>query len=157
VAEERFREDLYYRLNVILITLPPLRDRREDLPLLVEHFLDQLSVEMNRRIEGVSAEGMQLLMAHDWPGNVRELRNVLERAAVVATGTILEPRDLGLAVSPPAADAALGSLEEVERRHIADVLRRTSGNVSQAARILDIDRATLYNKMKKYQFRRTDE
>jgi DNA-binding NtrC family response regulator len=105
----------------------------------------------------VSAEGMQLLMAHDWPGNVRELRNVLERAAVVATGNILEARDLGLAVSAPSADAALGSLEEVERRHIADVLRRTSGNVSQAARILDIDRATLYNKMKKYQFRRPDE
>jgi DNA-binding NtrC family response regulator len=157
VAEERFREDLYYRLNVIMITLPPLRERREDLLLLVEHFLDQLSVEMNRRIEGVSAEGMQLLMAHNWPGNVRELRNVLERAAVVATGNILEAHDLGLAASLPAADTPPGSLEEVERRHIADVLRRTSGNVSQAARILDIDRATLYNKMKKYQFRRTDE
>ncbi len=157
VAEERFREDLYYRLNVIPITLPPLRQRREDLPLLVEHFLDQLSVEMNRRIEGISVEGMRLLMAHDWPGNVRELRNVLERAAVVASGSILEPRDLGLVVPAPGGDTAPGSLEAVERRHIADVLRRTSGNVSQAARILEIDRATLYHKMKKYQFRRTDE
>jgi two-component system, NtrC family, response regulator AtoC len=162
VAEERFREDLFYRLNVIPITLPPLRERREDLPLLVEHFLDQLSVEMNRRIDGVSADAMRVLMAHEWPGNVRELRNVLERAAVVTTGSTIEPGDLGqlglaagstTAVSAPASAA---SLEDVERRHIGEVLRMTSGNVSQAARVLGIDRATLYHKMKKYQFSRDE-
>jgi DNA-binding NtrC family response regulator len=90
---------------------------------------------------------------------VRELRNVLERAAVVASGHVLEPGDLGLISTPLGAEpaAALGSLEEMERRHIGDVLRRTGGNVSQAARILDIDRATLYHKMKKYQFRKDDD
>jgi DNA-binding NtrC family response regulator len=156
VAEERFREDLYYRLNVIAITLPPLRERREDLPLLVEHFLEQLSVEMNRRIDGLSADAMRLLMEHAWPGNVRELRNVLERAVVVASGHVLEPGDLGLIAAPLAAApaVALGSLEDVERRHIGEVLRSTSGNVSQAARILEIDRATLYHKIKKYQLRK---
>jgi DNA-binding NtrC family response regulator len=161
VAENQFREDLFYRLNVIAITVPPLRQRREDLPLLVEHFLDQLGVEMSRRLEAVSAEAMRALMAHDWPGNVRELRNVLERAAVVASGSILEARDLGLSPVPAAAPAADGSgpasLDEMERRHIADVLRRTAGNVSQAARMLEIDRATLYHKIKKYDLRRTDD
>jgi DNA-binding NtrC family response regulator len=159
VAEQRFREDLYYRLHVIPITLPPLRQRREDLPLLVEHFLDQLGVEMNRRLESLSADAMRALMAYDWPGNLRELRNVLERAAVVAEGPVLEARDLGLtsaAASAADSDQAV-SLEEVERRHIADVLRRTGGNVSQAARILEIDRATLYHKIRKYDLRRGDE
>jgi transcriptional regulator with PAS, ATPase and Fis domain len=158
VAEERFREDLYYRLDVIAITLPPLRERREDLPLLVEHFLEQLSIEMNRRIDGLSADAMRLLMEHTWPGNVRELRNVLERAAVVASGHVLEPGDLGLIAVPLVAEPApaLGSLEEMERRHIGEVLRSTGGNVSHAARILDIDRATLYHKMKKYQLRKDD-
>jgi DNA-binding NtrC family response regulator len=159
VREGRFREDLYYRLNVIPITLPPLRERREDLPLLVEHILEQLGIEMGRRIDGLSAEGMRLLLAHHWPGNVRELRNVLERAAVVAPGHLIEGADLGLVV-PPApgdGDGALVSLEEVERRHVTEVLRRTAGNVSQAARILDIDRVTLYHKMKKYGLKREDE
>jgi transcriptional regulator with PAS, ATPase and Fis domain len=158
VAEERFREDLFYRLNVIAITLPPLRERREDLPLLVEHFLEQLGIEMNRRIDGLSADALRLLMEHTRPGNVRELRNVLERAVVVASGHILEPGDLGLIAAPIASEpaATLGSLEDVERRHIGDVLRSTGGNVSQAARILDIDRATLYHKMKKYQLRKDD-
>jgi two-component system, NtrC family, response regulator AtoC len=162
VAEGRFREELYYRLNVIPITLPPLRERREDIPLLVDHFLERLTVEMNRRIDGVSAEAMRVLMAYAWPGNVRELRNVLERAVVVATGTTLRPADLGLAPATsdhPDGDNGneLASLEEVERRHIAEVLRRTGSNVSQAARILGIDRVTLYNKIRKYQLRKDDE
>ena len=89
-AEGRFREDLFYRLNVVPIVLPPLRDRREDIPLLVEQLLEQLGAEQNRRIEGVSAEAMASLVSHDWPGNIRELRNVLERAIVVATGAVLQ-------------------------------------------------------------------
>jgi two-component system, NtrC family, response regulator AtoC len=160
VAEGRFREDLYYRLNVIPVTLLPLRDRREDIPLLVDHILEQLAVEMAKPVAGVSAEAMGVLMTHAWPGNVRELRNVLERAVVVAAGNILRPADLGLgggAAREAETDDASLSLEDVERRHIADVIRRTSGNVTHAARLLGIDRVTLYSKIKKYQLRRNGE
>ena len=157
--EGKFREDLYYRLNVIPIIVPPLRQRREDVPLLVEHFTELLAVEMKKRIDGVSPEAMTALMAHDWPGNVRELRNVLERGAVVATGPVIQLADLGL---PSKAEAAprpgtLASLEEVEKRHVAAVLAHTGGNVSQSARILGIDRVTLYNKMRRYGIRRDGE
>jgi two-component system, NtrC family, response regulator AtoC len=152
-----FREDLFYRLNVIPIRLPPLRERREDIPVLVDHFLERLGVEMNRQIDAVSTEGMSLLMAHDWPGNVRELRNVLERGIVVATSSVVQAADLGLSPSGPRGTGESGglvSLEEIERRHIAGVLQETGGNISHAARVLGIDRATLYNKMRKFQLRR---
>ncbi len=156
----RFREDLYYRLNVIPIRIPALRERREDIPLLVDHFLERLGAEMARRVEGVSADAMGVLMAHDWPGNVRELRNVLERGIVVAQGNVIQAADLGLTpgtVAPPLLDNGASSLEEVERRHICAVLHQSGGNVSHAARILGIERATLYNTMKKYQVRKTGE
>jgi two-component system, NtrC family, response regulator AtoC len=158
VEEGRFREDLFYRLNVIPIVVPPLRERKEDLPLLVEHFLEQLGAEMKRQVEAVSPEGMAILMSHDWPGNVRELRNILERGIVVAPGPVLQPLDLGLIQTAGGYDlkAEPASLEEVERRHVADVLHHTAGNVTQAARILDIDRVTLYNKIRKYGLRKVD-
>ncbi|HEU4382898.1 MAG TPA: sigma-54 dependent transcriptional regulator [Anaeromyxobacteraceae bacterium] len=159
VAEGTFREDLFYRLNVIPIVLPPLRERREDIPLLVSHFLERLSTEVKKDLSGVSAEAMAVIMAHEWPGNVRELRNVLERGAVVATGNVIQAADLGLSrPGAPAAPEAVApvSLEEVEKRHIAEVLQHTGGNVSQAARILGIDRVTLYNKMRKFQLRREE-
>ncbi len=154
-----FREDLFYRLNVIPILLPPLRERREDIPLLVDHFLEHLGVEMNRKVDGVSTEAMTLLMKHDWPGNVRELRNILERGMVVATGSMLLPDDLGLLPATRVSDTmdTGASLEEVERRHVAAVLHQTGGNVTQAARILGIDRVTLYNKIRKYNLRRADD
>jgi DNA-binding NtrC family response regulator len=158
-AEGKFREDLFYRLNVIPVLIPPLRQRREDVPLLVESFVERLAVEMKRRLDGVSPDAMSALMAHDWPGNVRELRNVLERGAVVATGPVIQLVDLGLparAEAPPRA-GTLASLEEVEKRHVAAVLAHTGGNVSQSARILGIDRVTLYNKMRKYGIRRDGE
>ncbi|MEK6629880.1 MAG: sigma-54 dependent transcriptional regulator, partial [Acidobacteriota bacterium] len=159
VDEGQFRDDLFYRLNVIPILLPPLRDRREDIPLLVEHFLEHLNVETSRHIDGISSEALALLMRHDWPGNVRELRNVLERGMVVAQGSLIMPEDLGLMPSqrqPNAFDMGL-TLDEVEHRHVAAVLRHAGGNVTQAARLLDIDRVTLYNKIKKYGLRRTEE
>ena len=110
----------------------------------------------------VSPEAMGALLAHDWPGNVRELRNVLERGAVVAQGDLIKPADLGLAPAPARAPGANApgepaSLEDVEKRHISDVLSHTAGNVSQAARLLGIDRVTLYNKIRKYQLRRDGE
>ncbi|ABC81779.1 sigma-54-dependent transcriptional regulator [Anaeromyxobacter dehalogenans] len=159
VGEGKFREDLFYRLNVIPILIPPLRDRREDIPLLVESFVERLSVEMKKRLDGVSSEAMSALMAHDWPGNVRELRNILERGAVVCTGPVIQLPDLGLPGKPDAAPrpGTLASLEEVERRHVSAVLAHTGGNVSQSARILGIDRVTLYNKMRKWGLRRDGE
>ena len=158
-AEGQFREDLYYRLNVIPILLPPLRDRREDIPLLIEHFLEHLSVETDRQIEGVSADALASLMRYDWPGNVRELRNVLERGMVVAKDKLIQPDDLGLAaagIRPEASDPTL-TLDEVERRHITAVLQHMGGNVTQAARTLAIDRVTLYNKIRKYGLRRDED
>jgi DNA-binding NtrC family response regulator len=158
-ADGSFREDLYYRLNVIPITLPPLRDRREDIPLLVDHFLERLSVETSGRVDTVSAEALALLMRHDWPGNVRELRNVLERGMVIAKGTVIQVEDLGLiatGVQPEPFDVSL-TLDEVERRHITAVLHQAGGNVTHAARTLAIDRVTLYNKIRKYGLRRTED
>ena len=154
VVDGRFRDDLFYRLNVIPITLPPLRDRREDIPPLVDHFLERMSAEFGRRVEGVSRDGMAMLMSYPFPGNVRELRNLLERAVVCAAGPILQAGDFGIgkttaAVSPPSS----ASLEAVERQHIAAILEQCGGNVTHAARILDIDRVTLYNKIKKYGLR----
>jgi len=151
-----FREDLFYRLDVIALTLPPLRERKEDIPLLVEHFLERLGEPLKRRLE-VSHEAMAALLAHDWPGNVRELRNALERGAVVAHGDVLGPADLGLAAAPGEAPSGPSTLDEVEKRHIAAVLAHSAGNVSQAARLLAIDRVTLYNKMKRYGLSRRGE
>jgi DNA-binding NtrC family response regulator len=159
VHEGRFREDLFYRLNVIPVVIPPLRQRREDIPLLVEAFLERLSFEMKKPLDGVSSEAMNAMMAHDWPGNVRELRNVLERGAVVASGPVIQLTDLGMPEQPgaPVRPGTLASLEEVERRHVTAVLGSTSFNVSQSARILGIDRVTLYNKIKKWGLRRDGE
>ena len=157
VAEDRFRQDLYYRLNVITLQIPPLRDRKEDVPLLVDHILERLGAELGKEVDGISSEGMELLMAHSWPGNVRELRNVLERGLVVAKGPVIEAQDLGLTLDDgDRAPARPASLEEVERQHVERVLRSTGGNVTQAARILDIDRVTLYAKIKKYGLKRAD-
>jgi len=157
VAGGGFREDLYYRLNVIPITLPPLRERREDVPLLVEHFLEQLSLETKKKVDEVSGEAMALLMAYDWPGNIRELRNALERGVVVSNGPVLQAANLGLSgPARPQADAGFATLEEVEKRHIAFVLEKSDGNVTHAARTLGIDRATLYNKIKKYELRKVE-
>ena len=158
VEQGHFREDLYYRLNVIPIQLPPLRDRREDIPLLVDHLLEQLCVETGRKVESVSHDAMALLMEHPWPGNVRELRNVLERAVVVASGSSIQAPDLGLleAARGEAAAGDMTTLEQVERRHIAHVLAKSGGNITQAARVLDIDRVTLYNKIKKYHLREVE-
>ncbi len=159
VADGSFREDLFYRLNVIPVHLPPLRERLEDMPLLVEHFLEQLGAEMNRHVDEVSSEAMATLMSHHWPGNVRELRNVLERAVVVASGRVIEASDLGMRRAPgdPVEGGGLASLDDVEKHHISHVLAETGGNISQAARTLGIDRATLYNKMRKYQLRKDGE
>jgi two-component system, NtrC family, response regulator AtoC len=144
---------LFYRLNVIPITLPPLRERPEDIPLLVEHFVERMAAEMGRKVDGVSREAMAMLIDYQFPGNIRELRNIVERAMVCAPGPMLQPADFRLAGAAAPAPLLNASLEEVERRHIALVLEQADGNVSQAARVLEIDRATLYSKIRKYGLR----
>jgi DNA-binding NtrC family response regulator len=161
VAAGTFREDLLYRLDVVRIVLPPLRERPEDIPLLVDRFMERLSAEMKKPLEGVTAEAMEALLAQPWRGNVRELRNVLERGAVVAHTPVIQLQDLGLppkgAGPEPVAGGAPPSLDEVEKKHIATVLAYNGGNVSASARTLGIDRVTLYNKMRKYNLKRDGE
>jgi two-component system, NtrC family, response regulator HydG len=152
IEEGIFRPDLFYRLNVFRIDLPPLRERREDIPLLVEAFVRKFSLSMNKRIAGVSAPAMDLLQQYSWPGNVRELENAVERAMVVAVDDIRET-DFALKDVPPSADAR--TLEDVERAHIFRVLEECHGNQTRAAEILDIDRVTLHNRLKRYGWKRT--
>lgn len=153
VAHGAFREDLYYRLNVVNIHLPPLKERREDIPLLADHFLSRLALKNRKEINGFSVDAMEFLMSYEWPGNVRELENAIERAVILAKGSVIELADLpeqqGAKGSPPPSSAGK-TLKEVEREHIAGVLRKTGGNYSQAARILGITRTTLYNKTREY-------
>ena len=149
VEEGRFREDFYYRINVFTIEAPPLRVRRSDVPLLAGYFLERFARQMDKRITGISPEAMELLVAYDWPGNVRELSNAVERAMVVGTPPLIRPEDLPVR-KPGMTAAGLGSLADAERRHIASVLAETGGNVTRAAEILQVDRATVYNKIRKY-------
>jgi DNA-binding NtrC family response regulator len=154
VSEGRFREDLYYRVNVFSIAVPPLRERREDIPLLVEHFLQKFSRTMNRLVTAVSPEAMQQLRTFDWAGNVRELQNAIERAVLVSKTPEIQLADLPLHVNGTRAQPAGKSLSEIERLHIQAVLEETGWNVYRAAKLLEIDRVTLYNKIKKYGFKR---
>ncbi|MCS6815777.1 MAG: sigma-54 dependent transcriptional regulator [Blastocatellia bacterium] len=153
VAEGKFREDLYYRINVFSITIPPLRERREDIPLLAEHFLKKFARSMNKPVHGISTAAMALLQQYDWPGNVRELQNAIERAVLVCRGREIQPEDLPLYVNEARESAVGKTLAEVERQHIARILQETGWNISQAARLLGIDRVTLYNKIRKYQLK----
>jgi PAS domain S-box-containing protein len=159
VREKTFREDLYYRLNVFPISLPPLRERREDLPLLVHFLLTRFTARVGKHLDGVSPATMQRLLAYPWPGNVRELENVLERAVILAAGPVLEIDADTLAPSGQALPAKqTQSLEEVERGHIQAVLDRTGGVIDGprgAAKILDLHPNTLRSRMKKLGIART--
>jgi DNA-binding NtrC family response regulator len=152
VKEGAFRPDLYYRLHVFCIDLPPLRERRDDIPLLVNHFLNKFCMATSRAMPQLSAEALEVLMRHDWPGNVRELENAVERALVVGRGPEIRPADFSFQFQ---ADEPKGgkTLDDVERAHIERILRETQHNLSRAARILDIDRTTLYNKLRRYGLR----
>ncbi len=147
-----FRPDLYYRLHVFCIDLPPLRDRREDIPLLVNHFLNKFCMATSRPIPQVSQDAMELLMSHEWPGNVRELENAVERALVVGRGQEIKAADFSFRFQAEPMPAGR-TLSDVERAHIERILRETDNNLSKAARILDIDRTTLYNKLRRYGLR----
>ncbi len=161
VEQGRFREDLYYRLNVVALTVPPLRDRAEDIPLLAQHFLARFAEKNRKRIKAFTPGAMDHLLRCAWPGNVRELENAVERAVILSVGEYVTERELPLCPvreeCPPAAEGAEGlsslagmPLDDVEREVILATLRETGGNKSEAARLLGITRATLHKKLKKY-------
>jgi two-component system response regulator HydG len=152
VKEGRFRPDLYYWLRVFCIELPPLRARREDIPLLVNHFLYQFCMATSRPTPQLSSDALEILMCHDWPGNVRELKNIVERALVVRRGPEIRPDDFSFQFQTDETKGEM-KLEDVERVHIGRILRETHHNLSRAARILAIDRNTLYNKLRRYGLR----
>ena len=155
VRDKRFREDLYYRLNVITITVPPLRERREDIPVLAHHFLRVYAAKNNRRLDGFSEEAMVRLEGHSWPGNVRELENAIERAVVLASGSVTEVTDLPESVIEPVPRSdwvkaiPIGTpLAEIEQRVLEETLRYTGGNKTLAAKFLGIDPSTVYRKLR---------
>lgn len=154
ISEKRFRKDLYYRLNVISIHLPPLRERKEDIPLLTRHFIKKLSLEMHKKPIPVSKEAMEALMDYDWPGNVRELENLIERAMVIGHGKSIRPEDLPIRSAIVEGERKPKSLQEVEKFHIRSILEQNNWNISRCARELQIDRQTLYNKIRKYKLSR---
>jgi DNA-binding NtrC family response regulator len=154
VKEGSFREDLYWRLDVFRIEVPPLRERCEDIPILADHFLEGFARAMGRRPPALSPATLALLQSYPWPGNVRELQNAIERAVVVGTGPLVEPADLPLHITEPPAGPGAGSLAEAEKGHVRSVLDAQGWNISRAARILDVDRVTLYNKIRKYDLKK---
>jgi transcriptional regulator with PAS, ATPase and Fis domain len=154
VQKGKLREDLYYRLNVFLIHLPPLRERKEDVPLLVQAFLNELSARNDKQVVAVDQEAMRILESYDWPGNIRELRNVLERAIILAQGRFIEvqhlPPHLAVTSQPPAPTLTLSpgmTVEEAEKRLILLTLEHTRNNKTRAAEILGISLKTLHNKL----------
>ena len=162
VSQGHFREDLYYRLAVVHIDLPPLRDRDEDVVLLARHFLEEISQEVGVRIQGFGESAVESLRRYPFPGNVRELRNLVERAVLFSDGERIEHLEMGpgsyseslessgLPSVSGHSSAPFLSIEELVQQHIREALSRAEGNKSQAARLLGIDRATLYARMKKH-------
>jgi DNA-binding NtrC family response regulator len=161
VQEGRFRDDLFYRLNVINIRIPALRERPEDIPLLVHHFIEEISHELGKDVQEITEDAMKLLLDHPWPGNVRELQNAIERGIITSRTRVLAPEDFSFLRQMDGGGAAQEltipvnmSLDELERQAIVSTLQRTQGNIKEAATVLGIDRSTLYDRLKKYGIRR---
>jgi len=151
IRRKTFRQDLFYRLNVVHIQVPPLRERPEDIPLLAEHFLRRYATETNKKIDSIHPEALEAMRRYPWPGNIRELENAIERAVVVGKSRQIKLGDLPFIIpAGGAAEAGKLSLEEMERQHIARVLAAEGGNISNVAKVLGINRTTLYHKIKKY-------
>ncbi len=156
VEEGTFREDLYYRLNVFSISLPPLRTRGDDVETLANYFLKKYADLMHKQIDAFSPEAIEALRAYSWPGNVRELENTVERAMVLTHGPVIENHHLALHGSRPAMTTGR-TLEDIEREYIEHVLNEAGWNISRSAKILDIDRVTLYNKIHKFDLKRVKQ
>jgi DNA-binding NtrC family response regulator len=161
IKEGKFREDLFYRLNVVPIHLPPLKERKEDIPALAQHFLKKYNLENNRQIEGISQKAYEMFMDYPWPGNVRELENYIERAVVTAKGKILNPRDFPKDLTLGKIDLSSEEIQvgctvyEAERKLILETLREQGGNRTKAAEILGISTRTLRNKLHEYGLKET--
>jgi len=150
-----FRNDLFYRLNVFVIEIPPLRERKSDIEILAQNFLNVFTSQMNKPIARISPAAMKLLADYDWPGNVRELENAIERAVVVCKAKEIKPSDFPFFHARPEEEATTDdSLESLQRKHIKKVLEQTGWNISKAASVLQIDRVTLYNKISKYNLKK---
>ncbi|MDY6952962.1 MAG: helix-turn-helix domain-containing protein, partial [Thermodesulfobacteriota bacterium] len=153
-VDQKFREDLYYRLNVVSIKMPPLRELRDDLPLFIDHFLSKFNSISKRRLAGVSAEAMTLLLAYHWPGNVRQLENVIERAFALGVDEKIQPDDLPSEIrrfkEASYMTEGLLSLKENEIRLITKALQRAQGSKAKASDLLGINVTTLYRKLKRY-------
>jgi DNA-binding NtrC family response regulator len=163
VRDRAFREDLFYRLNVVPVNVPPLRERRDDIPLLVEHFVRKIARECNRDVRGVSAGALEVLTRYDWPGNVRELENVIHRAVVLARSPVVQLQDVPLDVAMPETGSALTedtglplreACDQFERQYVLRVLERVNWNVSRAARLLGVHRNTVLAKLATWRVRR---
>jgi DNA-binding NtrC family response regulator len=154
IATGSFREDLYYRVNVFVIDVPPLRDRTEDIPTLARHFIEKYARAMGRPLKELPAEVEEMLVAYPWPGNVRELENAVERAMVIGRETAIQPEDLPLPLARREVEAEGSTLAALERRHIERILREENGNITRTAAALGIDRGTLYHKLRRYDIER---
>lgn len=161
IKEGKFREDLFYRLNVITISLPPLRERKEDVKRLTEHFIGKYNLETGKQVAGISAEALAALEEYQWPGNIRELENCIERAVILTNNEIITPQDLYFfsqeslvpapaSGGPAPSDERLCSMKDVERQHIDRVLSACDWHMTRAAEILEIDRKTLRNKIREF-------
>jgi transcriptional regulator with PAS, ATPase and Fis domain len=157
IREERFREDLYYRLNVISFKMPPLRERKDDIPLLAEHFMHRFAQEANKPIDRIYRDAMDELMLYEWPGNVRELENAIERAVVVGKERGIRPEELPFFNMEEKICAPDSSLKAMEKAHIQRILDANQWNISRGAGILGVDRSTLYAKIKKYGIEKPDK
>ena len=149
VSENRFREDFFYRINVIQVPIPPLRERKDDIPLLVHHFLSKYSHETTRRVDHISRDALKMLQSYPWPGNVRELENAMERGVVLSNENALGVEDFAFLQVPRVKIPGAGSLREVEKQHIEQVLQECGWNITRAAEVLDINRVTLHKKIKR--------
>ena len=156
IKNEIFREDLYYRLNVIAFQMPPLRERKEDIPLLAEHFLRRFSQETNKPVDKISRAAIDEMMLYEWPGNVRELENAIERAVVVGKEREIRPADLPFRRSDDPTFIPKNALKDIEKTHIEKILDNYQWNIAKSSKMLGIDRTTLYSKIKRYNIKKPD-
>jgi len=150
IGDNEFREDFYYRINVIRMEIPPLRERREDIQLLAAHFLKKFCHETTKRVDRIAPGALTILEAYDWPGNVRELENAIERAMVLSKKRVLDAADFAFLQPQQTVAADIRSLREMEIHHIGNILDQCGWNITQAANVLEINRVTLHKKIKRY-------
>lgn len=157
IAAGNFREDFFYRINVISIHIPALRERKEDIPLLIQHFLEKYSLETTKKVDHITRDTIEHLITYDWPGNVRELENAIERAVVLAKSRTLDIEDFSFLQTSPSIPSEPMSLRQMERHYIQRILGKCGWNITKAAKILDINRVTLHKKIKRYDMRKNTE